>query len=232
MINIFKNLFSKKESEQSKPTNYKAGYLNLQIDNTSKKIHFGAPSNFVAPKKIDNRDMALQSNQQGNLPYCAGYAICGFCEIYNWRIKHYPEQLDAIACYEKAKQLEGNNNNYDGTTLEFAADAAIQLNYIEGKKQIVTKSKNSVKFAIHQYNSCIGGFLIDSSWNQCDTKTGRIPKLQNPQTLGGHAVLICGYDEEGVYIQNSWSIEWGLYGFCLLSWDLFDQQFVYGIIIS
>lgn len=36
---------------------------------------------------------------------------------------------------------------------------------------------------------------------------------------GGHEVLVVGYDESGVTIQNQWGIDWGRNGFATLDWD-------------
>jgi hypothetical protein len=42
---------------------------------------------------------------------------------------------------------------------------------------------------------------------------------QDPDVLGGHAFAIVGYDERGLWIQNSWGSDWGLGGFGLLTYD-------------
>jgi len=221
MFNIL-NRFSNK-------THFKAGFLNLDID-ISKLVSFSVPQKFIAPRKIDNRDLCLQSSNQGTTPHCAGYSTAGFIEVINWKKNNYPEQINGSDIYKKAKEIEGKK--YDGTTLELASKAAINLKLITGVNQIVTKSRDSVKFAVHTNNTCIGGFLITDEWNQCNKKTGSVPTFKKAKSLGGHAVLISGYDSEGVYIQNSWGLNWGLYGFCFMNWDMFDKQFMYGMIIS
>ena len=37
--------------------------------------------------------------------------------------------------------------------------------------------------------------------------------------LGGHAFAIVAYDERGFWIQNSWGADWGLGGFCQVTYD-------------
>lgn len=39
------------------------------------------------------------------------------------------------------------------------------------------------------------------------------------QTLGGHAIAAFAYDQNGVWILNSWGTEWGRNGWAQLSWD-------------
>lgn len=46
--------------------------------------------------------------------------------------------------------------------------------------------------------------------------------------MGGHAVLLVGYDQLGIYVQNSWGKEWGSNGFAVMPWDIFRQEFMYG----
>ena len=187
-------------------------------------------SKFVAPKKLDFRDMCLEPNDQGSTPHCAGYATAGYIEVQKWRINHYPEQIDGDAIYETAKKLD--NNTEDGTTLESAANAAISMGLISGTPKLINAGVNDIKFAIHSYLACIAGFNITNEWNYVD-KNGSIRDLGNrAQFLGGHAVLICGYDSDGVYIQNSWGSSWGLYGFIHLSWKQYNHQFMYGLVIS
>lgn len=40
------------------------------------------------------------------------------------------------------------------------------------------------------------------------------------QSAGGHAMVIIGYDNDGVILENSWSSLWGDRGMCMISWDI------------
>ncbi len=42
---------------------------------------------------------------------------------------------------------------------------------------------------------------------------------QDPDILGGHAFAVVGFDERGLWIQNSWGPKWGLNGFGLITYD-------------
>ncbi|HEY3266048.1 MAG TPA: C1 family peptidase [Armatimonadota bacterium] len=48
-------------------------------------------------------------------------------------------------------------------------------------------------------------------------KDGSIPFM--PDVIGGHAFAVVGYDEDGIWIQNSWGDGWGLGGFGRISYD-------------
>jgi hypothetical protein len=188
-----------------------------------------AVRNFVAPRRIDNRDMCLRSSNQGNLPHCSGYGTAGYIEVFNWRTKHYPEQIDGSKIYEAAKLLDGMPN-VQGSNLRSAANGAINLGLIKGEYQPVGKTINDIKFAIHEYGTVILGFRITSEWNLVDSKTGKISISNNPTSLGGHCILGAGFDEEGLYIQNSWG-DWGIYGFAIIPWQLFSLQLMDACVI-
>jgi len=57
---------------------------------------------------------------------------------------------------------------------------------------------------------------VHEGWDKV-TKKGIIPLL--PQMLGGHAFAIVAYDDQGLWIQNSWGADWGMEGFARISYD-------------
>ena len=46
-----------------------------------------------------------------------------------------------------------------------------------------------------------------------------INRRADDKELGGHAFVIVGYDERGLWIQNSWGPRWGRNGFGQISWE-------------
>ena len=57
---------------------------------------------------------------------------------------------------------------------------------------------------------------VHSGWE----KVGSDGLIQYSETvLGGHAFAIVAYDENGFWIQNSWSAKWGREGFACISYD-------------
>jgi len=186
---------------------------------------------FTAPRKIDSRDMLVTSSNQGQTPHCVGYSTAGYCEYYHWKNEHYPKQLDGDAIYAKAKKYD-KSPQVKGTWPKFGVQAAVKLGLITGKGKYIPNTRNDVKFALHQYGVCIAGFMITDEWNKVAKINGIISDFGNRAVKrGGHCVLICGYDESGVYIQNSWGEGWGLHGFGMLKWKQFDRQFMNGMVI-
>lgn len=207
-------------------TDFKAGGLKASILSAAMN-KVSTPSKFVAPKKLDFRDMCIPTSDQGSTSKCAAYSSAGYLEVRNWRINHYPEQINPDPIYAEAKRLDGDNS--DGTTLNSVAQAIINLGLIKGTPEYIGHSIDEAKFAIHRFTTMIAGFMISNDWNHT-SGDGIIPNSY-PGLMGGHAVLCCGYSDEGIYLQNSWSPQWGLYGFAVLSWEQFLTQFMGGVVI-
>lgn len=192
----------------------------------------------VNPIKIDNRQLISPIDNQQNYPACAGYSACTVIESLLWKRTGKLVQLDSKQVYAKAKTIDGSRN-MEGTFLESALFAAIQLCEFDWlkKSKIETfgntknqQSMDKLKFLIHKHDFVVGGFDIDEKWYYC-TNNDYIIK-SGGRSLGGHAVVIAGYDQDGVYICNSWGKNWGSKGFGILPWDLFLKEFRYGAYIS
>ena len=213
-----------------KKTNFKGGDLLFEDLPRDISAHYKVDEKFLAPRKIDSRDLCLSSSNQGNTPHCVGYTTAGFIEVFNWKTKHYPEQVDGDAIYAEAKRIDGHPK-VKGTWLKYGIQAAKNLGLIAGTGKPF-KGDISTKFALHQYGVCLSAFMIDDNWNYVDKKTGMIRSQKGVKKLGGHAVLLVGYNDQGVFIQNSWSAKWGVHGFAILNWDMFKSQFHNGMIIE
>jgi hypothetical protein len=51
---------------------------------------------------------------------------------------------------------------------------------------------------------------------------GRIKELGKIKS-GGHALMAYGYDKDGVYIKNSWGLDYGEDGTVHIAWDVFHE---------
>ena len=88
-----------------------------------------------------------------------------------------------------------------------------------------------VKYAIHKFGCCLLGLNITEEWYHCSPSKDTISDTAS-KFIGGHAVLCCGYNREGVIIQNSWGESFGEYGYVTIKWKAFLQQFQYGAVLS
>jgi C1A family cysteine protease len=86
----------------------------------------------------------------------------------------------------------------------------------------VTQSATALKSSLALgFPVCIGISVYESFESATVAKTGIVPlPAKSEQMLGGHAVLLCGYnDAKGVWVvRNSWGASWGgpLQGYCYM----------------
>ncbi|MBI5851258.1 MAG: C1 family peptidase [Planctomycetes bacterium] len=57
-------------------------------------------------------------------------------------------------------------------------------------------------------------------------------KLGADDEYGGHAVILCGYDERGFLAKNSWGAEWGDRGYFVVGWDYHALYAAQGLVIA
>ena len=211
---------------------YKVGYLHIpdNFDSLPTLSIFG--KDFIAPETIDLRDYCVKTEDQGSKPWCAAYAACGFASNILWRKNDYPTSFNKEEIYKYAKSIDGSPKT-DGTSLDAVLKALLHFNYFD--KDIcsvkILRTSLQVKYAIHKFGCCLLGMMVTDEWYRCNRSKSTISGT-NDNALGGHAVLACGYNRDGIIIQNSWNEGWGSYGFALITWDEFNREFIYGAVLD
>lgn len=185
----------------------------------------------VNPLKIDNRQLMSPTDNQGNVPGCAGWSACTLAESLYWKHTGKLIQLDAAQVYAKAKTIDGMRDE-EGTTLEASLKAAMLLSAFDKQYSIgifkndrTSYTIQEVKFLIHKFDFLQAGFMIDDGWYDCDNKNFILKR--GTTQCGGHAVNIVGYDCDGFYILNQWGKSFGAKGYCIMPYDLFLEQLMY-----
>lgn len=84
----------------------------------------------------------------------------------------------------------------------------------------VNQTLNDLKLALYNNHPVVFGFSVYESF-ESDTvaRTGIVPMPgKNDSLLGGHAVLLMGYDDSlnGFIVRNSWGDTWGQHGYFIL----------------
>jgi len=211
--------------------NHPAGFC-LKPKELSRMPFLSPSRSFMAPKQVDCRDYMTPVEFQGEKPWCAAYATANWAEAMLWRRDDTFEQIKPDWIYYYAKEQDGMPD-VPGTTLTAALEALRGSIFDRGvcKVKIVRRSRLSVKYAIHKFGAILGGFNISPAWYGCTRENPNISDVGDVFE-GGHAVIICGYNREGVHVFNSWGTNWGNYGFGFLDWTTFDKQFVYGAVLS
>jgi hypothetical protein len=199
-------------------------------------LKFG--SRIEHPEKLLLDGYATAVENQGDKPYCAAYSASNFAESVLWRKKGYRVNIDPIPLYVHAKKIDGDPLG-DGTYLECTLDALLEKKYFDrsvckvktlgSSRYGFGNSLTEVKNAIHRYGVCIAGFQITGEWFN---PKGAVIRGDGSTPQGGHAVTLVGYDRDGVLVLNSWGKEYARDGFVYVTNKAFDQQFMYGAVLT
>ena len=234
----------KKKPKRVRPARHSAWRLAHPVGNwcvklDTKRIPALKLGKIDVPKAVDNRSYCTAVEDQGANPWCAAYTAAAFAENVLWRRTGRIRQVEVepiYACAKKHDRIAG-----DGTTLECALKGLLETakDAFDAKTCKVRSvgggvfggGETEVKAAIHRFGCVLAGFEITDEWYEVRggkyTITGR-----RGQSLGGHAVLIVGYDDRGVWIENSWGTDWGDGGFALVRWEAFRKQFFAGAVLT
>lgn len=154
---------------------------------------------------------------------CAAYATSGIQEAMNWWKTGKRASVDPQPLYDEAKRLDGEPGKDNGTTLEQIIKAALNLDLLVDTEIFDIKNGLEFRYAMHKLPLVLLGLNITEGWNNAG-KDGIIPTGGN--TLGGHAVVGCYYDQDGIWITNSWGPTWGKDGRGFITWRQFNDQFM------
>jgi hypothetical protein len=190
------------------------------------------PSNFEAPETIDNSEYISYVQNQGNLPECAARSQASILDATYWRTKNFKCKTDAHKLYMRSKIIEGNGEQ-KGVSLESVLEAVESESFMESGEKPSVKNEvveltEDIPYIIHKYGFLLAGLMITDAW-YTPTYTGKIRDGGNE--IGQHAVVVVGYSKPCglVKILNSWGDSWGDYGYCYLTFEEFDREFIYGI---
>jgi len=186
-----------------------------------------APAKFQGPKELILTGYCTPVENQGAKPWCAAYAASSYAENIRWRIDGYRRDIDPAPLYAYAKTVDGSPDT-DGTYLECTLRALMAKGHLPAMSVKTFDTLRDLKYAVHRQGVCIAGFNITSDW--FSPRKGVV--FGEGETQGGHAVTVCGYDEGGVVILNSWGADWGHGGFAYVTNKAFGDQFMYGAALS
>lgn len=201
--------------------------------------------------KVDLRPYCSAIENQGNLGSCTGQAIAGAIELLNKRNRK-PTDVSRLFIYYYERLLLGTVNydsgayirdgikatNHYGASLESYWPYNIKRFKEEPIREAKTdalKRKVTRYERITSFNGCIDaltngypiimGFHVYSSFMTANVaKTGNMPypNTKRERLLGGHAVLLVGYDKiKKVFIaRNSWGTNWGDRGYFYMPFNV------------
>jgi C1A family cysteine protease len=219
---------------------YKLNVRKSPVDPRDYKVKLFLAKPVELPIVVDYRKDALPIRDQGDQGSCAAMAGAAMKEwqermdsglteyfspqfIYNNREDPDEEGMnmrdlmgilkDHGDCQESVF-LYGDLSKPPERAYELAA-------YFKIKGFAAVESAEELKAALYQYGPCIIAVPVynytERMWKQ---KSGE-------KLLGGHALAVYGYNEQGFIIRNSWSDDWGQDGYCIMSFADFGLAWEY-----
>lgn len=196
------------------------------------------------PNTVDLRNYCSPIEDQGNLGSCTSQAIVGNIEFLNKR-NNKQNDLSRLFVYYYERLLEGTVNYDSGAYIRDGIKACYtygtplegywpyNISQYRTKPSTVAindaaRRKVTLYERITDHNGCLDaltngypvtiGFYVYSSFESASVaRTGIMPfpNTAREQLLGGHAVLLVGYNKTNqTYIaRNSWGTSWGDKGY-------------------
>ena len=85
---------------------------------------------------------------------------------------------------------------------------------------------NSIKLALASQHPVVFGALVTQGFVDTDSSGIIAMPKNNVTTIGGHAMMICGYDDNRkvFIVRNSWGPMWGDKGYCYIPMEALDAM--------
>ena len=205
------------------------------------------------PDSVDLRSMARTVRDQKQEGCCTGFASAAFREILASIKEGtiIEGDLSPAYLYANARKAEGTFPNDSGATIadELAGliakgvcpesylpyyadpsedptpdcDTAAAAFRITAIQKVDFTDVTAIKAALAQKQPVVIAFEVFESFESPDGN-GLVPMPgANEGTLGGHGVLVVGYNEQGWIVRNSWGTGWGLSGYVIMPYG-YEQE--------
>jgi C1A family cysteine protease len=198
------------------------------------------------PTQVDLRSQMPPVYDQGQIGSCTANAWAGAVE-YLWIKKKQEFTPSRLFIYYNERLIEGDVKTDGGAqirdggktlatqgvcyesswpyTKNFATKPSTKcytaaLGHKAQQYSRVNQDSTSIKTALSNGDPVVIGISVYESFeSDSAAQTGIIPMPQkSEQLLGGHALLVVGYDDtkQWFIVRNSWGASWGSAGYCFL----------------
>ena len=217
-----------------------------------------APELEKLPRKANLTAKMPPVYNQESLGSCAANAGCGYMSYKSKEPSGYFTELSRMFLYQMARSLEGTLSVDSGVTMRSIPKALNQFGVCEEKyfpyniknfalpatqaamtnalnnkiiEYNLLKTLQEIKHsvAIHKMPVLIGMQVFENFESKQVAKTGMLPvPISAEKSLGGHAVLVCGYEDKSnnsgnLIVRNSWGSAWGNKGYFNMPYDFFNK---------
>ena len=208
------------------------------------------------PKTVDLRPHMPAIYDQGDLGSCSANAGVGLKEYYLLKTPSQFVHLSRLFLYYEERAGEGTVLQDSGATLRDCMQAMNQYGIAPEKDMPYIPAlfavpptyfalKDASKYKISNYSRVvdlqslkvalsaghpviIGIMIYDSFESDAVANSGVVPMPNTAveQCQGGHAVLVCGFDDtkQHVIVRNSWGTEWGDHGYFYLPYSFISNS--------
>jgi len=204
---------------------------------------------------VDLRPYCTTIENQGSLGSCTGQSIAGAIELLNKR-NGKPTDVSRLFIYYYERVLLGTVNYDSGAYIRDGIKATNKYGVsLESywpydirkfRQEPITEAKNDALNRkvtryerVNDFNGCVdaltngypivmGFYVYDSFMSKNVARTGIMPypNTKREKLLGGHAVLLVGYNKtKKVFIvRNSWGTSWGDKGYFYMPFDIVNPN--------
>lgn len=223
-------------------------------DKPDSRDYLYKPTTVKLPDVVDLRQYCSPIEDQGNLGSCTGNAIAGAIELLNKRSNNYKD-ISRLFIYYYERLIENTVNYdsgayiRDGIKATYTYGASLETLWpyniskfrIRPTQQAITDASTR-KVTLYQrvldHNGCLDalrngypviiGFNVYESFESAQvSRTGIMPypNVATEQLLGGHAVLLVGYNmkQSRYIVRNSWGPYWGDKGYFYMPFQVIQN---------
>jgi C1A family cysteine protease len=222
----------------------------------SRDLIFSAVPSSTIPNTVDLRQWCSPVDNQGNLGSCTGNAIAGCIEYMDRRYDNKASQVSRLFIYYYERVFEGtvktDSGAYirDGIKVTYTYGAPLESLWPYNISKFTTtptssaiadaaRRKVTLYESVPDFNTCINaiamgypvviGFDVYSSFETASmAQTGIMPypNVNKENLLGGHCVLLVGYDNVNQHfiVRNSWGPNWGIHGYFYMPYQVIQNR--------
>lgn len=230
------------------------GYKPDVEDERDYKLKLTAPRKM--PTNFSLKNSLPPVLDQGNLGSCVSNAVVNTLKYLYMRNKRLTKNWSRLFNYYNTRVLENSVNEDDGCQIRNAikvcnksgtpfeptwpyniskfANKPTITSYNEARNHIITsyrrvsQTRNDIQTCLLASNPILIGFYCGTNiFSNYTTKTGNVTyPTNNEQIIGGHCVLLVGYDDnKQVYeFMNSWGTRWGNKGYGTLPYSYVENS--------
>ena len=220
----------------------------IDKDKDIQELLSAAPAQVAAGVDVDLRSYCTPSNQ-GSLSSCVGNAVADAIEIISAINGQGRNELSRLFVYAMARILNGNLHQDAGTYIRSAFDSLTKFGiceeslwpYVNSKvytspsllsqqrarghkihsyyriKSTGTQRINDAIAALRAMKPVVFGCLLDKTFY--DIKDMNPVGPPTGPSIGGHAMVIVGYQKGNFIVKNSWGTRWGSQGYWTMTPD-------------